>query len=524
MNRKDAEKRQDAASTECEQHEADLAVLLDGALDEQAAARVQAHLAACPTCRDEYAWWETAAAELEAIGRTAEAEAPEVDLVDAVMAVVQGREHVREPLVAPRVRRWTWVSLAAAAGVALVCGLVLYSRFSGQEAPEEESVLQARGEVPPVTAPSGQEIAPVKKSISQFDMARKGLPHPRRVEDVEEPLEATRPPDLAALTVSDVVRVRAAFGDDEQAWATLMQWATLTPEQAAEVAASADAVPDAVVAAASLLSPGQAEQLLLTLVGSCPDRAYIRLELAKAYSAEGRMGDEVLAQLEAMRELDPANALPYYLQARRCLKEGDLEGALAALSEARAMEEATTYSLEAAAAREQALLAAGAEPDTARALAAFTGGMREYDFLCDLGNDLLQYGLRYVELGDLGSAQRILEAVHELGSQVQEGAVFAQEQLAGLDIQRAVADVLSGLYQALESTAGLEELQRLTSDTMRLVTDLEGIRQFFESLNSLFTAQTEEDFWRSFSDAVMQVGDLMAIQEWTMGSPARGAP
>jgi anti-sigma factor RsiW len=102
----------------------DLETLLGGGLAPDAAAELEAHVAACPRCRDELAWLR-AEAELMARRRATQA-APAASQWDAIAARIQ------PPAPAPEVsrlsslpRRWRWgtrvaYGLAAAAAAALL--------------------------------------------------------------------------------------------------------------------------------------------------------------------------------------------------------------------------------------------------------------------------------------------------------------------------------------------------------------------------------------------------------------------
>jgi hypothetical protein len=108
-------------------------------------------------------------------------------------------------------------------------------------------------------------------------------------------------------------------------------------------------------------------------------------------------------------------------------------------------------------------------------------------------------------VGDYDTAEDIFEAVQRLGQQAEEGALFSQEQLAGLDMQAAAIDVLEQLYIAIESTEGIDQLATQTRD---LVASIDQLGGFFDALDQLFFGEESSDFFNMISGWILQSGDL----------------
>ena len=82
-----------------------------------------------------------------------------------------------------------------------------------------------------------------------------------------------------------------------------------------------------------------------------------------------------------------------------------------------------------------ALIAKGIRQDAARMLTALTMGTQEQVSLAAFGQALLSYGLENEELEEYEMARRYYESALRLGRQLDQGAVVANERLAGLDMQ-----------------------------------------------------------------------------------------
>ncbi|MBN2308368.1 MAG: hypothetical protein JXR94_05320, partial [Candidatus Hydrogenedentes bacterium] len=497
--------------------EEDLLAFIEGRLDAAAAARVRRWIDSSDDSRRQYDWVKGIYEELHALGNAAVADAPGVDLVDDVMAAVNGAGFGEAP---PRHRRasvrrlrWLWVGAAAAAAVLIALGILWQwgpSEQPGAPVPTQARVPQApAGPVEPA-APAGDEVRLAQHEAFEplkvrFQESKKRLQDLDAERPAKAVFESTVPPDLSSLSIDDIIAARKSAGSDGTEWARLRQWATLTPETAAALAASPDTTPAVALGAAQGLPAEAAEELLFTVVGHLPDDPYVRFALARAEASQAEPPADALSEVDRLRSLDPDNALSYYLEAKLLLDAGDTEGALAALALAAELDEASAYSLESARYREQALVESGLAPESAHVLTALTAGMDEYNFLCDLSDDLLEYGQEYWEMGDVQAAQQIFEAVQQMGEQIEQGAALAQELLAALDIQRAAVDVLEGLYTALESVTGIEAL---TADTIDLVSGLEEIGSFFAALDELLFGTGDTSLWTMISDVILQEGDL----------------
>lgn len=484
---------------------------LEGALDSEQARRVEGELVSSETLRRERAWLEQAYADLDAMGQGFAGRAPQVDVVRTVAETLKQRPSQHESnatrkRVAAR-REWLrWgLGLAMAAALIIALGLAWYQTTSVEPGRRIAPDIAPGLKFPEVPVPV-PETVPLEP-VTPFDKLKGQL---------REQSEKLRPSKLprSVLAQEPVVEtpslndVLAARRDPGSGMARLIQWAQLNKDKARQWAADPETPPAILVAAAAVLSPNESERALLTAVGHLPEDPHARLELARALSEQGTTEKqaEAAAQAPAIRNLDPDNALPYYLEAKVAFDRGDMAAGLQALEAAAQLGTASAYAMESALGHAQALVDSGMQPEVARLLSALTAGADQYEFLYNLASDLLQYGQGFMAEQDYATAEQIIEAVQQFGRQVEEGAQFSQEAIAGLDIQTAAIDVLSSLYTTVESDQGIEDL---TAQTQELVGRIYELNSFFDRLNELLFRDGTAEFWNLVTGIILQSGDLL---------------
>ncbi|HRI87895.1 MAG TPA: hypothetical protein PK869_06515, partial [Candidatus Hydrogenedentes bacterium] len=437
----------------------ELIAYLEGELSPEARLRVDQKLIADNTYRAEMDWLRTAYAEMDVAARPASADlpAPEIDIVDSVMRAVDKVNGTAKTVSLNEARqqrqsRRYWIPAAAIAAAVLAC--VGYVVWDGQR-PTKDDSGNTIAVVTPQPKPDSSDLespAPNKlpgmlaERKEKLDQLRGDVQ--KRTGIGPDMMVATAGPQLVLPGNSaEVVAARREISGGAT-MDKLLQWASLSKGKAMEVALSPDASPQAMVGAASDLGGEEARRILLTAVGKLPEDPSSRVQLARLYEEEPADDPAVAAQNDALavaqlsdvKNIDPGNALPYYYEAKIRLDENNPELALQSLEAAKGLGKVSAYSLEAALANAEALIAGGMDADAARMVSALTAGVEENKFLCQLASDLLDYGQGFLSANDTETAENIFRAVESLGRQVEEGASFSQEQLAGMDIQAQALD------------------------------------------------------------------------------------
>lgn len=492
----------------------DLVAYLEGALGPEEKERVEREIASNAFYRRELEWMQEAYRDLDAMGREAAATAPEIDIVEGVLAGIENLPAPSQPIpLKPRERKssapLSWYApLAAAVLIVIGIGYVFFRPGPGAP-PAPPGARPSLVESSP--APPGVP-APLAESRIKLDQGREELLRTANVTPVTGELEATKTPDIDLNAgIEPIVAARREVASGGAGMDKLRQWATLKKDRALELALAPDATPTIMLAAAETIKGAEAQRLLLTAVGKMPDDPHARLALAESYAEDPAPEKRAEAANEAaqLRGLDPNNALPYYVEARARLEQGDIEAALQLLAAAESLEQASAYALKAAQTKAEILMAGGLSEDAAKALAAFTGGTEQYEFLCDLGRDLIEYGREFLAANDVATAEQIFQAVERLGQQVEAGAAFSQEQMAGLELQAQAIDVLEQLFTLRGDADDISDLTATTQSVTQRISELSG---FFESFNSILLSQESVEFWNMLAGLILQNGDLTVPQ------------
>jgi hypothetical protein len=479
----------------------------EGAATSAGESQLRAHIKSCPACRAEFQALDLLRQDLETIGDTLSNREPLPSIAPAVMAAISKAKPAKIRPVAPRpfLRRLIpWLVLpVAAAAVVLVFVASSYRNPAVHKSLVAKTARQApngkdASSVPAAVKRDVKDPAVAEQVEQVKNLALDSLILTDNKKPATESVEA-----VSNLSLNDVLGARRDALSDPDARAALAQWASLTVEQARKlISGAADTAGE--LGAALMLPPDEAQPILTAAVQENDD-PYLKYRLATSYSKTPETAPKAAAQYAQLAVSDSGNALAKYQYAASCFAQGDATNGLDALSDAQQIDGLNAYTSTAAKYREQALIAAGASPEVARAIAAFVAGNEEYGQLVDLGNQLLEYGKYYEQNGDSETAQQIYEAVRMFGTQVNDNATYASEQLAGLDVERAAVEMLSNLVSFIGVP---ENLQMIANETGRLLESFANVGQFITTVNDFFSQDQNSALMRLAVDYLFQNGDL----------------
>ncbi len=484
---------------------ADIALGQASPWDEQDALETSPHASALDA---EKAWVEEVANGLTGLACSYKQTLPKIDITDSVMRAIAGEAHAeprvsfRARLISRRARILSWASLAAAASILMAAGFIASLMPDGELGAPKEMASNVHGSHNPQDVLAGL-------SEAYENLHRPYLSEPNTI------LEEVPEPDMSALTFTQVADAARKWGSDPVSRRQIQQWAALTANEARSLIDGGQAPAGAVIAAAASLPSSEQAAAMYAVIGYLKDQPAAQFALARAQQESKQAPEVTQKSLETLSALDPDNALSYYLQARMLLEAGDVQGALELLAQARQLDSATAYGLDSARYTVEALLASGLDIDTARMLAALTAGGKQYEFLCQLGYNLLQYGQSFESAGDSSTAEELYQSVQRLGEQLNNGETLVPERLAGLDMEQAAITLMSQVYTLLGSMDGL---QTLATEAVELVSSLESLNAFVESVDAFYASVTDLSLFNSYADQVLENGHRSMLEAFRSGA------
>jgi hypothetical protein len=490
-------------SRDIERDRIDLLDLLEGRLDEARATAFRERLASDPAYKAEYVYLQRLSEDLEEISDQMTYHLEDIDVVDDVLKTVEAMRPT-EPGPADQPRRapiWLW---AAAAVAALILAVFLLRR-EVVEAPGPGPTIAKDDAASPVPDSGGDNRVLETPRRGIFELRSEWLNAQRRTRDREPNVGMPNDSGMVGIQLAQIIDARLKSSTDIEARAQLYHWARLTAAQAETVIARGDVSPGAKAAAAQALSDERRRAVLEAAVAQLPNDPALRVALLDAYGDAPELAEARTAEIDALRELDPTNALPEYLAAREYFSAGAVDNALLAMKQAASLDTVTAYSVDAAARRQEALIAAGMDQTTATLLSATTAGMDEYDLLAELGESLLEGGTNLADAGDTEGGGDVYEGVLDLGEQIDEGALLTEESLAGLELQM---DALTMLEALLSQQGDAEGLAGLAQQALGLATQIQNLEALIAGIDDLFGSSTDTGFWGFLADSILDDGDL----------------
>jgi len=402
----------------------------------------------------------------------ARASASTAQYSDGTDQLVSGRRAIPVRGRYPWRERSRWMFRAAA--VLAVCGLIGAGWMLMPEPPRQVALVETGSsrtacreghtrEAPAQSLPAERDSGLRLGDPSRSDLERKydallrpvAPPVPVRVTAGEPGARSAQ----AVLALPELLELKKrALARDAAAAAQLEAAGSLSADEARQLLNRSDLSLDAFLGAVQFLPPEEAAGYLRQAVEQYPNSPYLRYLLAKNLAMNDATRGEALTHLAALRELDPGNGLPNYLEAREHLRDGDLAGALTALDVGTDFPQASAFSVEAARTRAAALEAAGRPADEAAFAAASTMGEEAYAELMALSQELLAQARQLETMREYETAQAVTESVMSLGRSLAETSPSANEQLAGADMQMNALDFWVRLTELIASPDGIRSL------------------------------------------------------------------
>ncbi len=223
---------------------------------------------------------------------------------------------------------------------------------------------------------------------------------------------------------------------------------------------------------AYLSKNGRNAESLLAAMRLTGDIAFLR-EAAQKFANDAavqtelalRSGDasERRRAIDAMKALDPGNALGDHLSALDHLRHGRVENAYNDLIAAAGKTRSDDHALEAQQSAEEAYLAAGFSPVQAKAAAMIGLQRRQIEPMRDLSKQLTNLQQGYTAANDADSAESLRQMGVALGRQMQSSASYLIDELVGINIENQFLAASDGGVRQQVLKQRVDAIRRLGS-------------------------------------------------------------
>lgn len=244
-----------------------------------------------------------------------------------------------------------------------------------------------------------------------------------------------------------------------------------------------------------------------------PRVAYAAYYLSGPYDNQKPASPERRRWLDAFKEADPDNALPYYLAARDDFRAGQADAAVLELLAA-ADKPIEDYALDSIQNREEAYRSAGWPEAEARAVASSETVLPQLAELKQLSVNLTELANAYRQAGDPTSAEATLQMALQLGQELDRSAPFLINDLVAIAIE---ANALKAMDPGAQVGGESQTAQaRLAAIEQRR----EEIKTVGRQVENLLPTLSDQDLANYF-DRIKMFGEEQA-SDWlfrTHGSP-----
>lgn len=264
------------------------------------------------------------------------------------------------------------------------------------------------------------------------------------------------------------------------------------------------------VATASLMPDREAALAFLEEAARLhADSPAVLSALAEAQVLAGQVDEATLALADGLERIDPTNLLADCLAAYSQFENGDVGGALQALSEAAAKARFADDRIDMLMARYDCFLAEGCADSVALGLAAFTMPMGHMGMLRQVGQQSVEQVQSLSAAGQYEQALRIAQNVSSVGRTVASSGRFLVQDRVGMALQEAGLLQQRQIYEALGDTPGIQavdlQLQALGERSAMIDTMVQGF-------GPVMAAMSEDDL-AAYVESTILKGEFATLQE-----------
>ncbi|MHC4580876.1 MAG: hypothetical protein ACYS14_05425, partial [Planctomycetota bacterium] len=189
-----------------------------------------------------------------------------------------------------------------------------------------------------------------------------------------------------------------------------------------------------------------------------PDSKVVLSSLVQAKIAQDSIDESLVAHIDEMQRIDPANALPDCYAAYSQFKSGDVEAALQSLSQAGAKNRFADDRIDLLMARYDYFLEAGTAEGTAIGLSAFDLPLSHMGMLRDMGRQAMAQADALAAAGQHDEALQVAEDVSNIGGSLSSAGRFLVYDRVGMAMQQSALERQRQIYEGRADTSQVEKI------------------------------------------------------------------
>lgn len=262
-------------------------------------------------------------------------------------------------------------------------------------------------------------------------------------------------------------------------------------------------------AAASLAhEPEAALKYLKEAADLHPGSEVVLSSLVEATIAHGTIDESLLAYIDEMRIIDPANALADCYAAYCQFDTGDIEGALHSLSQAGAKDRFADNRMDLMMARYDYFLDGGASDSVAIGLSAFDLPLSHMGMMRTMGNSAMEQAGALFAAGQFDQALQIAQNVSNIGGSLSSSGRFLVYDRVGMAMQQSA---LQQQRQIHESYGDVSQIQEIDVKLQAIDERSSMIDVMAQTFGGVMQNMTDQDI-AGYVDAVILNGEFSTLQ------------
>ncbi len=263
-------------------------------------------------------------------------------------------------------------------------------------------------------------------------------------------------------------------------------------------------------AAASLAhNPEEALEYLKQAAELHPGSEVVLSSMVEATIAHGTIDESLLAYIDEMRIIDPANALPDCYAAYCQFDTGDIEGALQSLSQAGAKDRFADDRMDLMMARYDYFLDGGASDSVAIGLSAFDLPLSHMGMMRSMGNSAMEQALALFTAGQYDQALQIAQNVSNIGRSLSSSGRFLVYDRVGMAMQQSALQQQRRIYEA---NGDVSQIQKIDVKLQAIDERSSMIDVMAQTFGGVLQNMTDQDI-AGYIDSTILKGEFSTLQD-----------